>query len=221
MSTLYTSDSTAWPVLQSSTEVKHGSGLLSASAQFICPANNIVMPTSIPSSEGNITNIYPPPSVSINNGLATINATGYKKWGDQNAAEIIKNTSLNSITAIANVMYFGSSFNLQKTLPVQSESATVRKVLAVSDSIPTAASLNLTLNVGKNAYRVEEFFPQIQPDKYQGNFANVAVTKYDIRIQSFRSTNFGSITEAEMVFVQDYFIYFGYYTTETPPVTPE
>jgi len=208
MSTLYEFDSTQWPVLQSSTEVKHKSGLLSASAQFICPANNIVIPSRIPSSEGEIDNIYPPPSVSIQNGWATINATGYKKWGQN--AEIIKNIVLIDLYAYAQVNFYNSEKLYEQKIKTTGESATVKEL---SSDLPEMPELKL---FGKQTWKIQEVMEGISPAFFTGNFNDVSPT-LTTEIMSVRSTNFGSLNEIETTYELKAVIYFGVYSTADTP----
>ena len=203
-----------WPVLQSSTEVKHASGLLSVSAQFVCPSNNIVMPTSIPSSAGAVTNIYPPPSVSIQDGLAIINATGYKKWGD--IEETIKNIVLIVLVALEYTSFYGTENFYYKSIKVPAETATVKKIGGMG-ALPTTPTLSL---FGKQTWNVGEVFgtePVFWPT---GNYSNISPI-LTTEMTSLRSNNFGNLVELEATYELRASINFGFFSTEEPPEIPE
>ncbi|NBY39680.1 MAG: hypothetical protein EBQ66_01905 [Flavobacteriia bacterium] len=125
---------TNWPVLQSLTETKHLSGLLSVSAEYIRPVGNGALPTSIQTSAGSAA-VYPAPTVSKDtSGFEKINATGYRIY-DATKSEEVFNISLYSMR----VGYFlnfsdGSSESVFVSLPVVIESGWVKKM---GDTIPT------------------------------------------------------------------------------------
>jgi hypothetical protein len=125
---------TDWPVLQSLTETKHLSGLLSVSAEYIRPVGNGALPTSIQTSAGSAA-VYPAPTVSKDtSGFEKINATGYRIY-DATKSEEIFNISLYSMRVgyILNSSD-GSSESVFVSLPVVIESGWVKKMGA---SIPT------------------------------------------------------------------------------------
>jgi hypothetical protein len=125
---------TNWPVLQSLTETKHLSGLLSVSAEFIRPVGVSTLPTSIQTSAG-IATIYPTPTVSKDtSGFEKINATAYRVY-DATKSEEIFNISLYSMR-VGYILNFsdGSSESVFENLPVVIESGWVKKM---GDTIPT------------------------------------------------------------------------------------
>ena len=78
--TTYTADSSNGLYLQSVTEQRHQGGLFSVSAEFLRLSGSSELPSSIPSSEGDI-NVYPQPTVTIGtDGFERVNATGYAIW---------------------------------------------------------------------------------------------------------------------------------------------
>jgi hypothetical protein len=125
---------TNWPVLQSLTETKHLSGLLSVSAEFIRPVGVSTLPTSIQTSAG-IATIYPTPTVSKDtSGFEKINATAYRIY-DATKSEETFNISLYSMR-VGYILNFsdGSSESVFVNLPVAIESGWVKKM---GDTIPT------------------------------------------------------------------------------------
>lgn len=124
----------SWPVLQSLTETKHLSGLLSVSAEFIRPAGNIVLPASIPTSAGDAP-VYPTPTVSKDtSGFEKINATGYKAW-DASRSEEAFNISTYDMPVYYWVQRGEAAPDLYSTsLPIVIESGWVKKM---GNIIPT------------------------------------------------------------------------------------
>jgi hypothetical protein len=125
---------TNWPVLQSLTETKHLSGLLSVSAEFIRPVGVSTLPTSIQTSAGSAT-VYPTPTVSKDtSGFEKINATAYRVY-DATKSDETFNISLYSMR-VAYILNFsdGSSESVFVSLPVVIESGWVKKM---GDTIPT------------------------------------------------------------------------------------
>jgi hypothetical protein len=131
--TIYKSN-TGWPVLQSLTETKHLSGLLSVSAEYIRPVGNGALPTNIETSAGSAA-VYPAPTVSKDtSGFEKINATAYRVY-DATKSEEIFNISLYSMR-VGYILNFsdGTSESVFVSLPVVIESGWVKKMGA---SIPT------------------------------------------------------------------------------------
>jgi hypothetical protein len=131
--TIYKSN-TGWPVLQSLTETKHLSGLLSVSAEYIRPVGNGALPTSIETSAGSAA-VYPAPTVSKDtSGFEKINATAYRIY-DATKSEEVFNISVYSMRVgyILNAPD-GTSKSVFVSLPVAVESGWVKKM---GDTIPT------------------------------------------------------------------------------------
>jgi len=88
MSTNYSATGAQWPLLQSITEQRHAGGLFSVSAEYITPAGSSGVPTSIPTSEGNVT-VYPEPTITRGtDGFDRVNATGYDIWSNETAKTV-------------------------------------------------------------------------------------------------------------------------------------
>jgi hypothetical protein len=123
-----------WPILQSLTETKHLSGLLSVSAEYIRPVGNQSLPTEIPTSIGNVI-AYPTPTVSKDtSGFEKINATGYKAW-DASISEQAFNISVYDMPVYYWVQRGQAAPDLYSiSLPIVIESGWVKKI---GDAIPT------------------------------------------------------------------------------------
>lgn len=216
MATVYLSPSTQWPVLQSTTETKHKSGLISISGQFISPADIVAMPTKLPSSIGEISNLYPPPTRSTRDGWNTYNATGYGTWSS--AEEVIKNTTMIQIACSAFSSFYGSFRIGALYIGAAGQSATVRKVVPADtdlsvDILPSPPALGL---IGKQSWIVNEVFPYISPSLFTGNFSGITPT-LETRVQSVRTTNYGTVTEIEATYELTARIDFGEYATADSP----
>ena len=212
---LYKSNSVQWPILQSTTETKHKSGLLSVSGQFISPGNISAMPTKLPSSIGDISNLYPPPTASKRDGWNTYNATGYGLWSTQ--PEIIKSTVMIQVACSAGVSFYGKESVLQTYIRVAGQAGTVRKIVPSNtdlsvDVLPDPPSLGL---IGKQTWSVNEVF-FLSPTYYTGTFSSLSPT-LETRVQSVRSTNFGTVTEIEVTYELFARLDFGDFTTESVP----
>jgi hypothetical protein len=123
-----------WPILQSLTETKHLSGLLSVSAEFTRPVGDTSLPAEIPTSIGNVP-VYPSPTVSKDtSGFEKINATGYGAW-NLNKKEEVFNISVYDMPVYYWVQRGDAAPDLYSiSLPIVIESGWVKKI---GDAIPT------------------------------------------------------------------------------------
>jgi hypothetical protein len=216
MPTVYSASSSQWPVLQSTTETKHESGLISISGQFISPADIVAMPTMLPSSTGEIYNLYPLPTRSTRDGWNTYNATGYGIWSS--AEEVIKTTTMIQIACSASSSYYGSFRIGAIYIRAAGQSATVRKVVSAGtdlsvDILPSPPALGL---IGKQSWSVNEVFPYISPSIFTGHFSEITPT-LETRVQSVRTINYGTVTEIEATYELTARIDFGEYATADAP----
>jgi len=182
--TIYKSN-TGWPVLQSLTETKHLSGLLSVSAEYIRPVGNQALPTSIQTSAG-IATIYPTPTVSKDtSGFEKINATAYRVY-DATKSEETFNISLYSMR----VGYFlnfsdGSIESVTVPLPVVIESGWVKKM---GDTIPTL-SRPLAI-VSPTTFEIP----------VQGNGLVTGTPVLSQYLSMVKQNKYGSVTETEAAY---------------------
>jgi hypothetical protein len=103
MPTTYASSSDGL-FLQSVTEQKHQGGLFTVSAEYHRISGNTSLPSTIPSSEGDIT-VYPKPTITIGtDGFEKVNATGYAIW----AGSAFRKFSLE--VGELDVVYYGWKF---------------------------------------------------------------------------------------------------------------
>lgn len=87
MPTTYASSSDGL-YLQSVVEQKHQGGLFTVSAEYRRISGTTSLPSTIPSSQGDIT-VYPEPTISIGtDGFERVNATGYDIWSPEIAKKM-------------------------------------------------------------------------------------------------------------------------------------
>jgi len=176
---------TNWPVLQSLTETKHLSGLLSVSAEFIRPVGVSTLPTSIQTSAG-IATIYPTPTVSKDtSGFEKINATAYRVY-DATKSEETFNISLYSMRVGYFLNFYdGSIESLIVFLPVVIESGWVKKM---GDTIPTL-SRPLAI-VSPTTFEIP----------VQGNGLVTGTPVLSQYLSMVKQNKYGSVTETEAAY---------------------
>ena len=171
-------------VLQSVTEIKHLSGLLAVSAEFLQVSAGS-LPSQIPSSIGSL-DVYPPPTVTKDtSGLAKINATAYGVWNSTRTEETF-NISLYYIK-VGYVLIYPDGSGRSVALPPEPaiiESGWVKKIGA---GVPTL-SRPLTI---------------ISPTTFNFNVEGQMVSGTP-QIQQYpsmvRQNKFGSVTETEAAY---------------------
>jgi hypothetical protein len=176
---------TNWPVLQSLTETKHLSGLLSVSAEFIRPVGVSTLPTSIQTSAG-IATIYPTPTVSKDtSGFEKINATAYRIY-DATKSEETFNISLYSMR-VGYILNFsdGSSESVFVSLPVAIESGWVKKM---GDTIPTLSRLLAIVS------------PTTFEIPVQGNGLVTGTPVLSQYLSMVKQNKYGTVTETEAAY---------------------
>lgn len=207
--TVYSSTPNQWPLLQRKTEQKFKNGLIAVSASYITPHNQSTSISSVPSSIGDLTNIYPPPTHSTDSsGFIQINATAYGIW-EPNAAEeyFMPTRALLHFLAIRQYSEdtdgdpstppVQNSDYLQMTIPVTAESGYVKKLVS---TIPTL-SRPLAILGQKTTWSCQEVFG-IGPTTPQ---APVLIQW----LNSVRTNNFGSIQETEASYNPEFNLNFG------------
>jgi hypothetical protein len=203
--TIYESN-TGWPVLQSLTETKHLSGLLSVSAEYIRPVGYGALPTSILTSAGNAA-VYPTPTVNKDtSGFEKINATGYGVWDANKYEEVfnIETYSMPVFWSTQRVLISGISGPINRyssEVSIVIESGWVKKI---GESIPL---LSRPLGIiGSHQFSVSDFSEFLT--LAEGNQSPTSPTLRQ-SLSMAKKNIFGPVTEIEAAYVIRPYIDFG------------
>jgi hypothetical protein len=231
MSALYSS--AGWPLLLSKTEQKQKSGILAVSAEFICPADQISVPTDIDTSYGSV-EVWPEPSVTTGtDGFARINATGYGQWSS--GSQITYGYETFEVRAYYAQYYLcknpdGCGDDLKcgeyrpstlesstVTIKLLKETALVKQIGAAPPPAPPLRVIGID-GLDIKGFTLAEFGVFIAPSEFTGYFDPVMPVMGPPILQSFKQNIYGKIIESEAIYsVSVGHIFFGdYYEIPKP-----
>jgi hypothetical protein len=190
--------------LQSVNEQRNLGGLFSATAEWIRPVGSEELPTSIPTSLGEI-EIFPEPVVSVGtDGFERITATGYDIW-DQSTHQVINYTPgvitasirsfVNPQTNEQNGQTFYDTITTTKTFEGYIfEVAHLKKMRAKgSQALPTAPILRVRDSLGAE---ITQF---TVPINALSSYPSAQVQK-TIRVTNINVNSYGSVEEVEVIY---------------------
>ena len=191
MSTNYSATGAQWPLLQSITEQRHAGGLFSVSAEYITPAGSSGVPTSIPTSEGNVT-VYPEPTITRGtDGFDRVNATGYDIWSNETA----KTVSLE--VGELDLIVYGWKLNNGSFQPVVIFSKVKGYLFETSHQIKMRTSGNNSIPSAP-ALRVLDFAGN-QVTQYSHYGADPVAIVTSKALTNIKVTSFGTVEQIEVV----------------------
>jgi hypothetical protein len=224
---IYLSNATQWPILQSKREQKFKNGLMAVSAEFIAPKDMPIDVAVIESSEGSC-DVYPNPIISFDTSpFQKISATGYKIFDPQQDESIFQQ----SVDLIFEVSFleWARDENGRKLFPLReeyrfaskkiqiiAESGTVSETFDGQVTIPIL-SRPLTIKQTKNQWAANEIFNlgrQYEQDTTELKSPLATQFLSSLSSQSFTPT----ISIYSATYSVTYNLYFGLFV-ELPPTT--
>jgi hypothetical protein len=235
---IYTASSTTWPVLQTLDEVKHPSGLFTATATYIRPSGNLDFPETIPTSIGNL-DLWPEePTVSKDtSGFERLTATAYGIWDSTITQETTGWISSWIYGAARKVTYCTDASNTNCTCgtyslpfdlsfshylyPIFAEYKVLKKAGSMPP-IPTLALKRTTSQQGienVGSITMSQLGRTIDPENFiGGNFGDIQPTSNPF-ISILNTFDYGGIIEYEVTYMPSVPIKldYGTFTQIIPP----
>lgn len=183
--------------LQSVTENKFKSGLLNATAEWVRPMGSAPLPTTIPTSIGDL-DIYPDPTISKDtSGFERITATAYGLW-----SSVTQETKINLNPGLVMTKFTDSNVNVfGNSVGLIFESAACKITRNVGDTnVPVRPTLNIYNYNGTPVTQVS--LASAGPVGYSGNFswpASATIVKTH-NISNISLNSYGSVEEVEFIF---------------------
>jgi hypothetical protein len=224
---IYLSNETSWPILQSKREQKFNNGLMAVSAEFIAPKDMQIEVAVIESSEGDC-DVYPRPIISFDTSpFQKISATGYKIFNPQHDESIFQQPV--DLIFEVDFLEWARDENGRKLFPLReayrfaskkiqiiAESGTVSEAFDGQATIPTL-SRPLTITQTKNQWAANEIFNfGRQYEQITTELKSPFATQFlsSLSEQKFTPT----ISTYSATYSVTYSLYFGMFV-ERPPTT--